>query len=257
MSNQDGHRIAKMMARAGYCSRREAERWIEAGRVMVNGKKLETVACVVTPEDKIRLDGKQVHLFAHSTDVPRLWRYHKPMHQMTTHNDPEGRATIFDAPAIQKSGHDHLVTVGRLDFLSEGLLLLTNHGGLAQVMMQPKTNLTRSYRVRVRGNLPDDLIPQLAEGLVVDGVHYAPIEAEIDRLGDGQNHWLFLTLREGKNREIRRVMMHFGLDVSKLIRVSYADFELGNLPAESLEEIPAKHVESFLKKLQWKAEDHV
>jgi len=249
--SEENQRIAKMMARAGLCSRREAERWIEQGRVVVNGARLDTPAVFVSASDSVSVDGKSVQLFKGRGQLPRLWMYHKPMHEMTTHHDPEGRPTVFDNLPRDQVDRNHLITVGRLDYLSEGLLLFTDHGGLANIMMKPKTKLPRTYRVRVRGKIPSHMIEQIADGITIDGFHYAPIKAEMDGHRSGQNHWLRLTLFEGKNREIRRVMAHYGLDVSRLVRETYAEFSLKDLRSREFVQIPEAAVKSFLRKINW------
>jgi 23S rRNA pseudouridine2605 synthase len=222
-------RIAKAIASAGLCSRREAERWIEAGRVSVNGKKLETPAFTVTPSDNVIVDDKPL---PRATGV-RLWRYHKPKGLMTTHNDPEGRRTVFDAlPADMP----RVISIGRLDYATEGLLLLTTSGDLARHMELPATGWLRRYRVRAKGTVTQDALDKLKDGVEIDGIRYHGIEARLDR-GQGANVWLTMGLREGKNREVKRVAAHLGLDVNRLIRISFGPFALGDLPAGQVEEI--------------------
>ena len=225
-------RIAKVIARAGLCSRRDAERWIAEGRVKLDGKVLETPAIVVGPDNVIEVNGEPLP----QPERPRLWKYHKPKGQITAARDPEGRATVFDnlpkdLPRLQP--------VGRLDYNSEGLLLFTNDGGLKRKMELPATGWTRRYRVRVHGQVDERHIKTLAEGITIDGVHYAPIEASISHQAK-TNAWMLMSLKEGKNREIRRVCEHLGLIVNRLIRISYGPFQLGEIEPGDIVELPAK-----------------
>ena len=232
---QKGERIAKRIARAGLCSRRDAERWIAGGRVMVNGQKLESPACVVRESDVILVDGKALPDKAPA----RLFLYHKPAGLVTTARDEQGRSTVFSQlPDFMP----RVVSVGRLDLNTEGLLLLTNDGGLSRYLELPATGWRRKYRVRVHGRVDEKRLASLAKGITVEGVRYKGIKAEIDlaAVKDGTNTWLFVTLREGKNREIRRVMEALGLKVNRLIRVSYGPFNLGNMNPGAAEEVPAK-----------------
>jgi 23S rRNA pseudouridine2605 synthase len=222
-------RIAKAMARAGLCSRREAERWIADGRVMVNGKLLTTPACEVGPGDKIVVDGQALP----EAEGVRLWRYHKPRGLVTTHSDPEGRPTVFDN---LPSDLPRVISVGRLDYNTEGLLLLTNDGALARYMELPATGWLRKYRVRARGRVSQAQLDELKEGISLDGVNYGPVEATLDG-PQGANVWLTVGLREGKNREIRRILGHLGLEVSRLIRISFGPFQLLDLPEGEVERI--------------------
>ena len=227
-----GERIAKVIARAGLCSRREAERWIADGRVTVDGEKLTTPAVTVTAASTILVDGKPLPL----AEPTRLWRYHKPTGLLTTHKDTDGRPTVFDSLPDKLP---RLISVGRLDLNSEGLLLLTNDGELARKLELPATGWRRRYRVRVHGRIePDDLKP-LEDGLTVDGVRYEPIKAVLERQ-QGANAWLSVSLTEGKNREVRKVMVNLGWPVSRLIRVSYGPFQLGHLAKGEIEEIKQK-----------------
>ena len=225
-------RIAKMMASAGLCSRRDAERWIEAGRVSVNGEILTTPACLVGTEDVVVVDGVPVG----KKQERRVWCYHKPAGVMTTNRDPQGRPTVFEQ---LPDTLPRVVTVGRLDFNSEGLLLLTTDGGLARELELPTKGWKRKYRVRVHGKVTPTVIGRLAKGVKVKGVAYAPCTLEIER-EQGTNTWVLMTLTEGKNREIRRLMEFFGLPVTRLIRVSYGPFQLGNLPVGAVREVPQK-----------------
>lgn len=233
-----GERIAKRLARAGLCSRRDAERWIAAGRVSVNGKVLTSPACVVTASDHIVVDGKPLP----DAERSRVWRYHKPAGLVTSHRDPQGRPTVFERlPETMP----RVISVGRLDLNSEGLLLLTNDGALARELEIPSRGWIRRYRVRVHGQVdPERLVP-LERGVTIEGVKYGPIKAILDRQ-QGANAWLTVSLSEGKNREVRRVMEYLGWPVTRLIRVAYGPFQLGNLPEGAVEEMPGKVVKEQL-----------
>lgn len=228
----DGERIAKFLARAGVASRRDAEVMIEAGRVKLNNAKVEHPATFVTAGDLVTVDGQPVG----AKERPRLFRYHKPDGLMVTHKDPQGRPTVFER---MPAGLPRLVSVGRLDLNSEGLLLLTNDGGLARHLELPSNAWIRRYRVRAFGAPSPEQLALLAKGITVDGVKYGPIEAGLDsRKGD--NVWITVALKEGKNREVRKVMAHIGLRVSRLIRVAYGPFQLGDLPKGAVAEVPPK-----------------
>lgn len=224
-----GERIAKVMARAGLCSRRDAERWIEAGRVSVNGKKLTSPACVVTDDDKITVDDKPLP----GREKTRLFLYHKPAGLVTSNKDEQGRNTIFDKMPKELP---RLMTVGRLDINTEGLLLMTNDGELARYLELPATGWKRHYRVRAYGHVSQTKLDKLKSGLVVDGIRYKSIEATLDKQ-QGDNVWIDISLKEGKNREVRNIMKALGLDVNRLIRVSYGPFHLGKLPKGSVMEV--------------------
>ena len=230
--SEKGERIAKRLARAGVCSRRDAEKLIAEGRVVVDGHKLSTPATLVTDSAIITVDGKVVG----APERTRVWRYHKPRSLLTTNRDPEGRATIYDnlPPNIPR-----VISVGRLDYNSEGLLLLTNDGALARQLELPGTAWVRRYRVRAFGRIGPAEIARLAKGMTVSGIHYGGIETQIDR-EQGDNVWLTMSLREGKNREIRKVLEALGLKVSRLIRVAYGPFQLGRLEPGEIEEVPGK-----------------
>jgi 23S rRNA pseudouridine2605 synthase len=222
-------RIAKALARAGLCSRREAERWIGEGRVAVNGRVIASPALDVAQTDKIVVDGKPLP----AADPPRLWRYHKPRGRVTTHRDPEGRPTVFEAMPEEMP---RVISIGRLDFNTEGLLLLTNDGELARHLELPSTGWTRRYRVRAHGNVTPEALAGLKDGVVVAGVRYGPVEASINKV-QGSNVWLDIGLREGKNREVRKILEHLGLTVNRLIRVSYGPFQLLDLPAGAIDPV--------------------
>lgn len=227
-----GERVAKRLARAGVCSRRDAEKLIADGRVSVNGRVLDSPAFLVRDGDRIVVDGKAVA----EPEPTRLWRYHKPEGLVTTARDEQGRATVFDN---LPGDLPRVVSVGRLDLSSEGLLLLTNDGGLARFLELPATGWLRRYRIRVHGTPTPETMRRLAEGVVVDGIAYGPIETVIDRTV-GYNSWLTVGLREGKNREVRRVFDYLGLPVSRLIRVAYGPFQLGKLDRGQVEEVPRR-----------------
>ena len=222
-------RIAKAMARAGLCSRREAERWIAEGRVSVNGKLLATPAFEVGPRDRVLVDGEPLP----DAEPVRLWRYHKPRGLVTTHKDPEGRPTVFDnLPDTMP----RVISIGRLDYNTEGLLLLTTDGALARHLELPSTGWLRRYRVRARGRITQATLDGLKAGVTIEGVSYGPIEATVDSV-HGANIWLTVGLREGKNREIRKIMAHLMLDVGRLIRVSFGPFQLLDLEPGTVEPI--------------------
>ncbi len=224
-----GERIAKVIARAGVCSRRDAERLIGEGKVSVNGKQVTTPAFFVAETDKILVNRKPLP----QKSETRLWCYHKPRGLLTSHHDPQGRKTVFDAlPAALP----RLVSVGRLDLNSEGLLLLTNDGELSRRLELPATGWSRRYRVRAHGTIEQPDLDKLAKGIEVDGVKYGSIEAKIDRV-QGHNVWMTVSLREGKNREIRKVLEHLGLKVNRLIRISYGPFQLAQLKPGDVKEV--------------------
>jgi 23S rRNA pseudouridine2605 synthase len=227
-----GERIAKWLARAGVASRRDAEKLVAEGRIRLNGAVVETPATFVAEGDAVSLDGKPVGL----PERTRLFRYHKPDGLVTTHKDPEGRRTVFEElPA----GLPRLVSVGRLDLTSEGLLLLTNDGALSRKLELPDNAWVRRYRARVHGFVDERALAALARGVTIEGVAYGPIEAGLDSR-QGTNAWLTVSLKEGKNREVRRVLQHLGLTVTRLIRVAYGPFQLGTLPKGAVEEVNAK-----------------
>jgi 23S rRNA pseudouridine2605 synthase len=228
-----GERIAKALARAGVASRREVERLIAAGKVALNGQVLTTPAVKVAPGDILTVDGKVVD----EPEPTRVWRYHKPVGLLTSHGDPKGRPTVFEN---LPPGLPRVISVGRLDFNSEGLLLLTNDGGLARALELPATGLVRRYRARARGRITQERLDTLKAGITVDGVRYGGMEARLDKAKDGPagaNLWITVTLTEGKNREVRRVLEALGLTVNRLIRLAYGPFQLGELAAGQAVEI--------------------
>ena len=227
-----GARIAKVIARAGLCSRREAESWIGDGRVVLNGVTLANPAVNVRPGDSITIDGQPLVQRART----RLFLFHKPRGLVTTERDPEGRTTVFDFLREHWPDGPRVVSIGRLDINTEGLLLLSNDGGLARVLELPSTGWVRRYRVRVKGATDQAVLDGLREGLTLDGVQYAGIVATLDRL-QGANSWLTMALREGKNREIKRVLEHLGLQVNRLIRLSFGPFQLGDIAEGAIEEV--------------------
>lgn len=236
----DGERIAKFLARAGVASRREAEKLIEQGIVTVNGKTLTSPAVKVTPEMDIRVDGTRVG----KPDAPRLWRYHKPDGLVTTHKDPQGRPTVFDALAGRLP---RVISVGRLDLTTEGLLLLTNSGALSRRLELPSTGWARRYRVRAYGRTTQADLDRLKDGVEIDGVQYGPVRATLDQV-QGGNVWITLSINEGKNREVRNLMRHLGLTVNRLIRIAYGPFQLGKLGKDEIEEVPGKQLKEQLGK---------
>ena len=231
-------RIAKAIAHAGLCSRRDAEAWIAAGRVAINGTVLVTPAYVVKPGDTVTVDGKKLP----ETQAPRLWRYHKPKGLVTSHKDPQGRKTVFEAlpPELPR-----VVSVGRLDLNTEGLLLLTTDGELARHLELPSTGWLRRYRVRAPGKVTQAELDRLARGMTIDGVRYGPVEARIDR-EQGGNVWLTLGLREGKNREVKKLAEALGLTVNRLIRISFGPFALGDLPPGQVSEVKQRVLKAQL-----------
>jgi len=227
-----GERIAKVMARAGLCSRRDAERWIAEGRVKVNDRKISSPALNVSDKDKIEVDKKPLPM----REPTKLWRYHKPVGLVVSHRDEKGRASVFEnlPPDMAR-----VVSIGRLDINTEGLLLLTNDGELARKLELPATGWLRRYRVRVFGSVDEVALAKLKKGIVIDGVHYGSIEAILDR-EQGKNNWLTIGLREGKNREIKVICEHMGLQVNRLIRISFGPFQLGDLNPGKVEEVSGK-----------------
>ncbi|PVM89998.1 23S rRNA pseudouridylate synthase B [Caulobacter radicis] len=240
---EGGERVAKALARAGVASRREVERLIEAGKVVLNGQVLTTPAVRVFPGDLLVVDGKLVE----DRQPTRLFRYHKPTGLVTTHNDPGGRPTVFGA---LPNGLPRVISVGRLDLNSEGLLLLTNDGELSRALEMPQNAWTRRYRARAFGHATQETLDRLKDGTTIEGVRYGPIEARLDKAqdkaGGGRNVWITVTLSEGKNREVRKVLESVGLKVNRLIRLSYGPFALGTLQAGQVEEVGPRVIRELL-----------
>jgi 23S rRNA pseudouridine2605 synthase len=245
MNDAAPQRIAKVLARAGLCSRRDAERWIADGRVAIDGTVLTSPAVNVTDANDIRVDGRPLP----EKQRARLWRYHKPSGLVTTHRDEKGRATVFAALPKELP---RLISIGRLDLNSEGLLLLTNDGALARRLELPATGWLRRYKVRVHGIVEPARLAALDKGVTIDGIGYGPIRAQLERQ-QGSNAWIAMALREGKNREVRRVLEHLGYPVTRLIRLSYGPFQLGHLARGALEEVQKKVLDEQLGKSEPKA----
>lgn len=235
-------RVAKALARAGVASRREVERYIAEGRVALNGRVLESPGVSVGPGDVLTVDGKVVD----EAEPTRVFRYHKPIDLLTTHNDPKGRPTVFEAlPA----GLPRLISIGRLDVNSEGLLLLTNDGALSRALELPSSGWVRRYRARARGRVTQEKLDTLRDGVTVEGVAFGPIEARLDKAKEGPqgaNLWISMALTEGKNREVRRVLEHLGLKVNRLIRLAYGPFALGTLGSGEVEEVGPRVIRELL-----------
>jgi 23S rRNA pseudouridine2605 synthase len=231
-------RIAKFLSRAGVASRRESERLIEAGRVALNGVVVTHPATLVGMDDALAVDGKAVA----GLEQSKIWRYHKPAGLVTTVRDPQGRPTVF--AALPKT-LPRLISVGRLDINTEGLLLLTNDGELARYLEHPAQGISRTYRIRAHGKVDETAIARLAKGITVDGVRYRPVQTSLDSR-QGSNCWLIMTLREGKNREIKRLLEQVGLQVTRLIRTDYGPFQLGKLAQGAVEEVPRRMLPHLL-----------
>ncbi|WP_305095741.1 pseudouridine synthase [Croceibacterium aestuarii] len=241
----EGERIAKLLARAGVASRREVERMIAEGRIALNGKKLETPATILPHLRGVTVDGKPVG----KADRTRLFRFHKPSGLLTAERDPKGRPTIYDALRNSLPGDaPRLMPVGRLDLNTEGLLLMTNDGELKRAMELPSSGIPRTYRARTFGDVTQSQLEDLIEGVTVEGVNYGRIDANLER-STGRNQWIELTLTEGKNREVRRVLEHLGLQVSRLLRTAYGPFVLGDLPRGATDELKKQDVERFVSSL--------
>ena len=245
VSTEKGERIAKRLARVGICSRRDAERMIAEGRVRVDGVILESPAFNVTESSKIMVDNKPIG----APDTARVWRYHKPQGVITTARDPQGRPTVFER---MPAGMPRVVSIGRLDFNTEGLLLLTNDGGLARHLELPANAWIRHYRVRVYGVVDKKKLAKLGEGVTISGIRYEPMTAVLESAEGlprvSTNSWIGISIREGKNREVRKAMEHIGLQVTRLIRVAFGPFQLGSLPRGHVEEVPQRVLREQLGK---------
>ena len=245
-SEREGDRIAKLLARAGIASRREVERMIEDGRVKIGDEVVTTPATLLTSLRGVSVDGKMVGPIA----APRLFRFHKPAGLITAERDPTGRPTIYTALRnAMPENAPRVMPVGRLDVNTEGLLLMTNDGELKRAMELPSTGIPRTYRARTFGDITQSKLEELIEGIEIEGVRYGPINANLERSA-GRNKWIEMTLTEGKNREIRRVLEHLGLEVSRLLRTAYGPFELADLQRGSAVEVPQVMVEAFRKTLK-------
>ncbi len=247
MSEFEGERIAKVIARAGLCSRRDAERLIGEGRVKLNGKVLTTAATNVTAKDIVLVDGRPLP----QKEETRLWRYHKPAGLVVSNHDPQGRPTVFEKLREQLP---RVLSIGRLDINTEGLLLLTNDGELARFLELPATGWIRRYRVRAFGRIEEQALKKIENGAEIDGVRYGPVEAKIERV-QGDNSWLTIAIREGKNREVKRICEHLGLQVNRLIRTAFGPFQLGELARGGIEEVPTRMMKANIGEKFFKKED--
>ena len=236
-----GERIAKYLARAGICSRREAEELIVQGRVRVNGEIIDTPATIVSDADDIRVDqGQKV-----KKEAPRVFLFHKPAGLLTATKDPRGRPTIFD---VMPRTMPRVVSVGRLDMNTEGLILLTNDGEIKRLLELPSTGWVRTYRARVHGTVNVDRLDKMKKGMTVKGVKYGPVTANLEKAQQSANSWVQVSLTEGKNREVRNLMKAVHLDVNRLIRTSYGPFQLGKLPRGAIIEVKTKALKEQLPK---------
>ncbi|PIR39138.1 MAG: pseudouridine synthase [Alphaproteobacteria bacterium CG11_big_fil_rev_8_21_14_0_20_39_49] len=229
---QDSNRIAKVIARSGLCSRRDAEKWILAGRVKIDGKVIDKPSINVTDKNTILIDDKPLP----KIEEEKLWIFHKPKGCITSTDDPQGRQTVFD---LLPEDMPRVITIGRLDYNTEGLLLLTNSGELARHIELPSTGWVRTYRVRAYGNLNKNKLEDIKNGVVIDKIKYAPAKINVER-SNNKNHWITISITEGKNREVRKLLEYTGLSVNRLIRTSYGIFELGKLPVGKTIQIPQK-----------------
>jgi 23S rRNA pseudouridine2605 synthase len=240
-------RLNVYLQKAGVGSRREAERLVAEGRVRINGSTAVATQPVGVG-DEVYVDGKRV--LADDAPLPRLFMLHKPLDVLVTQRDPQGRRTVYDLPALKNPKLPRLMYVGRLDVNSEGLLLLSSDGPLAQALMSPANALARVYRVRVKGRLNEQALRKLASGVTIEGIRYRGAEVSVEHVPEGKaNAWYRVTLREGKNREVRKLLEHFGCVVNRLIRVSYGSFELGVLPSGAIEEVPSVQVAELMRDL--------
>lgn len=235
----EGIRVAKIISQSGLCSRREAEQFIAQGRVAVNGEIITTPAVFIT-DQSIKVDGKLIN----SKQETRLWLLYKPVGTITSAKDPKNRKTVFK---LLPKNFPRVISVGRLDFNTEGLLILTTNGALASYLEMPKNKWVRKYRARVFGKLDHERLDNLKKGITIDGINYGSISITID-VEKESNSWLTISLQEGKNREIRKIMEHLGLQVNRLIRTSFGPFILGNMQVSELREINKKQLETFIPK---------
>ena len=235
-------RIAKLLARAGIASRREIERMIADGRIALHGEKVTTPATLLADVTGVTVDGRPVR----PAKATRLYRFYKPQRALTAEFDPKGRATIYD---VLPKGLPRLMPVGRLDFMTEGLLLLTNDGELKRQLELPRTGVVRRYRARAFGQVTQEQLERLAEGITIDGVRYGSIDANLER-GSGRNRWIEMSLTEGKNREVRRVLEHLGMQVSRLIRTAYGPLCLDGLAPGEVEEVDSADLDAFRQSLK-------
>jgi 23S rRNA pseudouridine2605 synthase len=240
--NEGPQRIAKLLARAGIASRREIERMIAEGRIALHGEKITTPATLLTDVTGLTVDGRPVR----PAKATRLYRFYKPQRTLTAEFDPKGRPTIYD---VLPPGLPRLVPVGRLDFMTEGLLLLTNDGELKRQLELPRTGVVRTYRARAFGHVTQEQLERLAEGITIDGVRYGSINANLER-STGRNRWIEMSLTEGKNREVRRVLEHLGLQVSRLIRTAYGPLTLEGLEPGAVDEVDSAELETFRNTLK-------
>ena len=233
-------KIAKLISMSGFCSRRDAEKFILEGRVKINGETITNVAERFYQDTKIEIDGKLLN----NSPTPLLYLFYKPVECITSKSDPSGRKTIFD---ILPKTLPHLISVGRLDFYSEGALLLTNNGSLATILMSPKNHVPRTYKVKVYGNLPSDLKQKLEQGIEIEGIQYQPIQTSIISDKDKKHHILKLTLYEGKNREIRNICKFFNLKIDKLVRIEYAGISISGMKPTELKKLDNKVIDNIFK----------
>jgi 23S rRNA pseudouridine2605 synthase len=240
--NPELQRIAKLLARAGVASRREVERMIAEGRIAIDGEKVATPATLLKNLSGVTVDGRPVK----STESTRLFRFYKPPASLTAERDPKGRPTIYDR---LPKGLPRLMPVGRLDFMTEGLLLMTNDGELKRKLELPRTAVVRTYRARAFGNVTQEQLEALAEGITIDGIHYGSVNANLERR-TGRNCWIEMSLTEGKNREVRRILAHLGLQVSRLIRTAYGPFTAAGLEPGAVDEIPRRELDEFRSSLK-------
>ena len=240
--SDDTQRIAKLLARAGIASRREVERMIAEGRIAIDGEAVSTPATLLADLRGVTVDGKPVR----AAESSRLFRFYKPQGALTAERDPKGRPTIYDR---LPKGLPRLMPVGRLDFMTEGLLLLTNDGELKRKLELPRTAVVRTYRARAFGDVSQERLENLAEGITIEGIHYGSINANLERR-TGRNCWIEMSLTEGKNREVRRILAHLGLQVSRLIRTAYGPFVAAGLQPGAVDEVPRRELDEFRASLK-------